>query len=158
MADRSPGLWVALAAGALLLVVVAADATITRTVTLSVQDDDGDWHQLAATTDDIYNRPGGEVVLERNRSDEVTLRVAVDNEPPWAYEEDYVLRSSGRNLASGTLAAEGRSTAADTLTVPVDQLLHEAPQTRGGQQFTDVQLSIGTDHLYSGLSIQEVAR
>lgn len=158
MADRSPGLWIAMAAGALLIVVVAADATITRSVTLEVETDEGDWHQIATTKDDRYNRPGGELVLERNRSDEVTLRVAVDNEPPWAYEEDYVLRSSGRDLASGTLAAEGRSTAEDTVTVTVSQLLHDAPHTRGGHQFTDVQLSIGTDHLYGGLSIQEVPR
>lgn len=158
MADRSPGLWVAMVAGVLLLVVVAADATITRSVTLSVETDEGDWHEIATTKDNLYDRPGGEVVLERNRSDEVTLRVAVDNEPPWAYEEDYVLRSSGRDLASGTLAAEGRSTAADTVTVTVDELLHESPSTRGGHQFTDVQLSIGTDHLYGGLSIQEVPR
>lgn len=159
MADRSPGLMVALAAGVLLVAVVAADAAVTRTVALEVEADDG-WHTLATTDSERPPslRPGDGVLLERNRSDDVTFRLTVDNEVPWAYEERFTVTSHGPQVASGTLAAEARGTGEAAFTVPVEELARDQGPRPEDRWFVHLDADVDGERLSGGFEIREVSR
>lgn len=159
MADRSPGLTVALAAGVLLVAVVAVDAAVTRTVALQVEADDG-WHTLATTDSERPPslRPGDGPLVERNRSDDVTFRLTVDNEVPWAYEERFSVSSHGPQVASGTLAAEARSTGQGAFTVPVEELARDQGPRAEDRLFVYLEAEVGGERLSGGFEIREVSR
>jgi hypothetical protein len=158
MAERSTGLWVALAAGALLVGVVAVDASVTRTVALEVRDDEGDWQQLASTErDESPHRPGPEIVLDRNRTDELQLRITVDNEPPWSYEADYRVQANGATVASGTLTAEGGATGQTTVAALVADVLDGRGPPGEDRHFVSTEATVGTQTLHGGLAVEEVA-
>lgn len=165
MAEPSRSLWVAIAAAGLLVVVVSVDAAITRTVSLDVRtDEDGpdaqNWQRLAATGEEPYRFDRGEVVVQANRTDQFVFRLTVDNEPPWAFEEAYRLRSGGTLLGSGTIEAPGGSTATAEVEVTADRLIdaNQGPRPGPSPAGVHVEASVGSETLFGFLSIEEVPR
>lgn len=159
MARGTRSLWIALIAAVLLVAVVSVDAAVNRTVSLDVQDQDGQWRTIATSleTDAFYPRPGGEIVVEANRTDELDFRLTVDNEPPWGFAEDYSVRGNGRIVASGSITADGGGTGEARFSVPADDLLQErAPKGLPRTSFASVEVQLGDTFLYGSFQIDEI--
>lgn len=158
--QASRSLWVAIAAAALLVLVVAVDASVNRTVRLEVETEQG-WQTITSSSEEPYRRFGGEVTIEANRSDEVRFRLVVDNEPPWGYEEAYRVRSDAGTVATGTLTAEPGAQGTATFTATVDELTGgpRAPlsQESPHRMFANVHVELGGTFLYGSFQVEEVS-
>lgn len=158
MARGTRSLWVAVAAAVLLVVVVSVDASVNRSFSLEVETDDG-WRSL--TTDGFsgpYPGFGADLVVEANRSDELTFRLSVDNEPPWGYEAPFRVTSHGRLIAQGTLSAAGGGQGEAAFRATVDELVGEGPSPRDGRLFAnlEIQLDDGATFVHGGFAVDEV--
>jgi hypothetical protein len=120
----SRALTVAIVASVLLVVVVAADATMNRVYHAEVFLD-GRWIKVATYPwqFDPYSRGiPSYVAFEVNASDDVPVRVRIDNGYPWAFSERFEVLSGGRVLFEGTLTAAARSEGVAETTVKAEQL------------------------------------
>lgn len=162
MAESSRSLWVAVGAAALLLVVVAVDASVNRTFELHVDgpSEGQGWQTLSSSGEDPYRFDRGDVVVEANRTDTVTFRLHVDNELPWGYEEDYRLRAGSTTLGSGSLQAPGGGTGAVEIQTTAGELIdaNHGPPKSPSPASVHVEASLGSQMLFGFLTIEEVPR
>lgn len=103
MASRA--LPVAVAAGALLVVVIVADASMNRTYHLEAQVE-GRWVGIATLPQrfDRYAAPSL-VPFELNASDALPMRLRLDNGYPWPASKAYEVTVQGRALHDDVVAA-----------------------------------------------------
>lgn len=172
MAEEDGGLQalhVAIAAGVLLVAVVAVDVAFNTSIRLDVQtgmenqtgvDAEG-WETIASLPGQQYSFAPHGVVVETNRSEDVSFRLVIDNDRPIGFEESYEVRTGGQRVARGTLAAERMSTVEERFTIPASQLLGEQPS--GGPEDprrsgVGLELVVGEDGVHAWVELMEVAR
>lgn len=154
---------IAIVAGVLLVAVVAIDvafhASISLEVDTSLGEDEEAWETIATLPTQWTSIAPHGIVIETNRSQEVPMRIVIDNERPLAFEETYELRAEGRRLAQGTLQAPSLGTAEETLQVPASDLLGERPQQdRSPRVGVGLELIVGDDSAFAWVEIVEVSR
>ncbi len=154
MVETSRGLLVAIVAAAALFLVVGVDASMERTIDLQVEDGTG-WSTIATMTDD-HPRVPGETMLEKNRTDDVSFRLTVDNGYPLAYEEPYHVYTAGTSVATGTVIADARNSGEATFEVPVTALITPRDPADQGQWFVHVETHVGSTWMHGGFTIVEV--
>lgn len=159
MAERVQALHVAVAAGVLLVGVLGADVALNRTVQLDVDTDDG-WRTLATLPPERNGWTQHGHLIEANRSDDVSFRVAVDNQRLDAFEGTYEVRQDGQRLASGSIAADRLGTGEERFTVPAEELLgdREDPDRPRPTRGVGLELLVSGETTFAWLEVQEVAR
>lgn len=162
MAETSRSLWIAAAAAALLILVVAVDASVNRTLELQVDgpSEGRDWQALSSSGEDPYRFDRGDVVVEANRTETVTFRLHVDNELPWRFDETYRLRAGSVSLGSGTLQAAGGGTGIAEVQTTAGELIdaNHGPRKSPSPASVHIEASIGSQTLFGFLTIEEVSR
>jgi hypothetical protein len=157
---------VAIVAMALLLTSVGAELAFHRTYALDVRDPAG-WLTVAESYDPTASGPRATPLLAHailaNASDQVELRVRVDNGYPWSYSHSFVVSTMGLRVAEGTLTAPARDTGASSFTIPASTLLSGlSPAAKGGPggnvttAYLDVQ--VGSVGFSGSFQLQEVAK
>ena len=125
----------ALAAGALLLVVLTVDATMNRTYTVDVHDGTG-FRTIAIepnTNGDFYAaRPavGYFGAINATANDTLRFRLTLDNGYPWSASETFQVDFNGAELARGTISAPARSTGETEFTLPAAPFFAAYPSRR----------------------------
>lgn len=163
----SRALTVAVAAGALLVVVVAADASMNRDYKLEAYLD-GRWILVAADPADSRLTRGipSFVPLALNASDEVRFRMSAHNGYPWALSREYDLVVGGVDVQRGTLDAGAFQDDVEEVAVPAATLMtqgagYPAEKPAAGQErfwSPQIILQVGERTLYGTLSFREVPR
>lgn len=158
MTEASTSLWVAIGAAVLLVAVVSADAAINRTFTLEVEQPDGGWATIATSDGEPSRFREGAVTVEANRSEALTFRLRVDNEPPWSFEETYRVEASGIQVAQGTIQAPAGGQASVTFEATVEDLADGGPPSKNGSELRFAHLFVEVDgtSLFGSFHIQEV--
>lgn len=162
MVEASRSLWVAAAAASLLLVVVAVDASVNRTLELQVDgpSEGRDWQTFSSSGEDRYRFDRGDVVVEANRTETLTFRLHIDNELPWDYDEDYRLRAGSTLLGSGSLKAPGGGTGTAEVQTTAGELIdaNQGPRKSPSPASVHLEASMGSQTLFGFLTIEEVPR
>ena len=128
----SRALSVAIGASVLLVAVVAVDASMNRVYHVEAFLE-GRWIQVAThpVTDETYARGYPSfVTFDVNASDDVRVRLRVDNGYPWAFEERFDVLVNGEYLFDGTLTAAARSEGVAETTVKGSKLFGAGYETR----------------------------
>lgn len=126
MASRA--LAVAVTAAVLLVVVVAADASMNRYVHLEAHVE-GRWIKVATEPPEHMGRAvPGYVAFDLNASDVVPMRLRVENGHPWGFSEPAEVSLGSRLVHAGTLAAGARSEGVLEFNVNASQLLASDPR------------------------------
>lgn len=144
---------IAALAGVLLVLVVGADATMDRSLHVERREDDGAWRALASEGEvPLEERAlafGPGVVRVEDRNATLDLRVRVANGYPWGFDEEYVARVNGAEVARGRVEAPPRSTGTSEFTVPVQRILGQS----GGEFPRDVASPSGHETHYGGMDV-----
>lgn len=158
----STALIVAIAAGALLVVVIGGDVTYNRTVYVDARTAQGGWTTI--TQDPCcqrYEYHYGPTTIDANRSDDVAFRLRVDNGYPLSYQQSFVVLVGGVETTRGTLLAPSRSEGVAEFSVPAEAFLgpnSTVVPEKGAITHGPVEVVIGGKHLYVSPGIREVAR
>jgi hypothetical protein len=149
-------------AAGLLVIVVAADASMTATYTLDVWTGTG-WRELAREPLNYEERaiPWSPAIVSANGTDELRFRVQLDNTYPWARSTEYRAYNGAEEVAAGDLRAEGRSHAEVEFTIPASRFFDgggrgPAQPAEGGLYYTDVVVRAGGESLYGSFALREV--
>ena len=126
MAARLSPLALALIAAGLIVVVVGVDLAFDRAYTLEVQDEDGDWITVATSGQRPYEAPRSSGFVEVNRTDELSFRLATENDYPWALDEGFQVWINGQPVEEGRITAAASSTGEAIFTFPVEDLVQDA--------------------------------
>ena len=162
----SRALWVALAAGVLLVAVVAADASMNRVYHLEAKLE-GNWVKVASSQPEWgYGREPSLVAFPLNASDEVPIRVTAENGHPWPLGRDVDVLVSGQTVFSGRFDAPAFGTAqhgflvnATRLATPGHGFVPERAFPDGERIWTpSFVLHVGDDAYHGGLAFREVPR
>lgn len=158
---------IAIAAGALLVVVLVADAQMDRSVHVDARDEQGGWVTLASAgevpQDDRYRAMAPAPIRVESANSTVTLRVRVENGYPWGYDKAFVAYADGVEVARGRLASGARDSGTTEFTVPVSRVVGSQygktmePTPTGGNgptYFANVQVTLGRQQLYAGFSLE----
>lgn len=159
---------VAVAATALLVVVLGADASMDRSLHVDQRDAGGGWATVASQGEvperDRYAYPIGPVAGQPvARNDSIPMRVRVENGYPLAFDETYVVRVNGAEVARGTLAAPARGSGASEFLVPVAKIaggLREGEKAGGNQTgpnptyYGTVEVAVGRVTLMAGVHVE----
>jgi hypothetical protein len=155
-----------MAAGALLVAVVAADATMNRTYKLEAYLD-GRWILVASTPEDVMTREFPSLVpLPLNASDDVSFRLSAHNGYPWSLSKDFDLTVGGVSVQRGALDASSFQDDREEFTVPASALMTQGagfPAEKpppGNERFWSPQILLEVDGetLYGSVAFREVAR
>ncbi len=155
MVRGSSSLTVAVVAGILLVVVVGVDASMTRTLELDVETEEG--FSLIATSAEEAAPRGLAPVVEANRTDEVGFRLSVDNGYAWAYDEEFSVYTGGERIASGTLEAPRSSMGETFFEVSAETFLAATgPRDEPGQTHASVEVDLEGTWLWGSFILREV--
>ena len=159
----SRALTVALAAGVLLVAVVAVDASMNRVYHLEAKLE-GRWIRVVSS--DMDWTRGGEpslVAFDLNATDKVDFRVVAENGYPWALSEPVEVAAMNVALHSGTLEAPAFGHGETAFTLDASRILSQ-PAFGGGERpgerfwHPSFTLRVGDDVYYGGAAFREVAR
>lgn len=163
----SRALTIAIASGVLLVAVVAADVAMNRKYHLEAFLD-GRWIIVGTYPYDIAYGRGipSMVAFDVNASDEIPMRLRIDNGYPIAFSETFEVTTFGEQLAAGTLTAAGRGTGSAEFTVVASRLF-----SAGGERIpTDkadgvsavwhpyFSVRVGGEYFEGSLALREVGR
>lgn len=161
----STPLVVAAVAGVLLVVVIGADVAYNRTLFVDARTAPGSWATVAQDPCcRAYEYLGGPYVIEANRSDDVTLRLRVDNGYPLAYEESFVVRAASVEIHRGVLQAPAGSEGVAEFSVPAATFLGHLPDAAPPPEkglvygIGAIVVEIDGKQLYVSPGIREVAK
>lgn len=153
---------VAAIAAALLLVTLATDVAVTRTAKLEV-DDAGTWKTIIVDpSEEPFGRAYPSLVpIRADDNGTLGMRLRLDNEYPWAWSEDYVVLSNGREIARGTIDVPARTEGSVTFAVPVARLMETsypyAPEpVSKDSKFANpsIELVLGGRYLYGSIALE----
>ncbi|PSG96782.1 hypothetical protein BRD56_08340 [Thermoplasmatales archaeon SW_10_69_26] len=153
-------LQVAILAGALLVVVVGADVALNRTISLQVEQAD-DWQTIGQIPRERSDVRHHDTLIEVNRSDEVDVRIVVDNQHLATFEASYDIRHHTERIASGPLAADRLGVSEERFTVTGDTLLPDSPEEgwdRSRPVRVDLRLTVDGNSADAWLDVEEVPR
>lgn len=154
---------VALAAGALLVLVIGADASVNVSYALDLQQE-GAWRQVAMRPYSHESAPyplGAPGEMEVNRSDELRLRLRMENGYLWAKSVEYEVHVAGRpvDALAGRLEAGARDGAAVEFAVPAERILGRASDPEKGVPSSgSIVVLVDGEPLEAYLSLREVSR
>lgn len=157
-------LTIAIAAAALLVVSLGVDASMNRSLSLDVREDDGAWRTIGSDAPYTHARPVPveQAGVSAAANDTITLRLRVDNGYPWAYDERYRVFFNGRELASGTLEAGARGEGESVFTVPAKPFWDTMSQRPPGEPapqvaYAHVEVYVDGKTVYGNFQIHEAS-
>ncbi len=160
MDRRARAFTVAAVAAGLLIVVLAVDTSMARSVHLDVQQD-GEWMTVGADSRDRSTAQPfgfGMRAVQVDPNGTLDFRVRMDNGYPWEYREPFRVMLNGVIIAEGALEVPGRSTGEARFTVEGRTLLesaHGPRPARDGGTFVSLELMTGSTAVYATLNMQE---
>ncbi len=162
MPRTSQPLVVAIGAAALLVVVVATDLAIDRTIAIDVRDD-GAWREIArhpVARSEVPHPGFGYDSVPIEAGENVSFRLRVDNGYPWAFDEAYrAFDPMGRIAAEGRLAASARGEGAAEFVVPGASFARAVPpgSAKDGSSYVSIAVEIAGERIDAGFPVTGVA-
>lgn len=165
----STPLLVAGVAAALLVVTLGVDAGMTTTYALDVWTG-STWRELARmpqTYDGRSSASFGQTTIAANESDDVRLRLRVDNGNFWASAQSFTVLHAGEPVAGGTIEAARRAEAVSEFTVPAERFFgglsgseRSPPVPQGaaaGPFYAELYVEVERVSLYASFNVREVS-
>lgn len=133
-------LTVAMVAAVLLVLTIAVDASINRTIMFDVQSN-GTFRTVyedPMPTEPSRARPQfyGPNTVTANRTDDVQMRLRVDNGYPWPFDEEYRVYVGGEEVHAGRIDVGGRDAGESTFSVPAGRLIDLSGGSRPVTEFS----------------------
>lgn len=144
---------VAIIASVALVALLAADASMNRTLALDQRVGDG-WRTVAAEPM-THDRPFVAAPDSVAANETLTFRLRVENGHPWSYSESYRVYANGLEVASGTLEAPARGDGESTFNVRAAAAGAAERGPPGGAGYLELQVRIDDQYLYAGLEVRQ---
>lgn len=160
----STPLAIAIAAGVLLAVVIGADVTYNRTLYVDASTGPGSWTTIAQDPCcRAYEYARGPSLIDANRSDNITMRLRIDNGYPTVYRESFVVFAGSAEIARGELQAPARSEGVAPFSVPAAIFLGPnatvpVPEKGIPYAYGGIEVEVGSTRLFASPGIREVAK